>query len=79
MNRAPTSASFSLRFQICHVVVLVAEPLRFAQADAVDDAGVVQLVGDDGVFRSEQRFKQPAVGIKAGAVKNRVLGAEESR
>ena len=30
-----------LRFEICHVVVLVTKPLRFAQPDAVNDAGVI--------------------------------------
>jgi len=31
----------------------VAEPLRLAQADAVDDAGVVQLVAEDRVLLAE--------------------------
>ena len=75
-NRAP-AASLSLRLQVGHVVVLVAEPLGLAEPDAVDDAGVVQLVGDDGVFRAQQRLEQAAVGVEAGGVEDRVLGAEE--
>ena len=75
-KRAPLAA-FSLRLQVGHVVVLVAEALRLAEADAVDDAGVVQLVGDDRVLRAEQRFEQPAVGVEARAVEDRVVGAEE--
>ena len=78
MRRAP-AASLSLRLEIVHVAVLVAEALRLAQADAVDDGGVVELVGDDGVFVVEQRLEQAAVGVEAGAVEDRVLGAEETR
>ena len=46
-----------LRFQIGHVVVLVTKPLRFAEADAVDDGGVIQFIADHGVFFGEQRFE----------------------
>ena len=46
-----------LRFQICHIVVLVAKPLRFAEADAVDDAGVIQFITDHRVLFAEQRFE----------------------
>ena len=66
LKRAPAaSASCSLRLQIGHVVVAVAEALRLAQADAVDDAGVVQLVADDRVLLAEQRLEQAAVGVEA--------------
>ena len=46
-----------LRFQICHVAVLIAKPLRFAEADAVDDAGVIQFIADHRVVFGEQRFE----------------------
>ena len=67
------------RFELVHVVVRVAEALRFAQADAVDDAGVVQRVADDRVLFVEQRLEQAAVRVEARRVEDRVLGAEEAR
>ena len=66
-----------LGIEVGHVVVQVAEPLGFAQADAVNDAGVVQLIGNDRVLRPEQRLEQAAVGVEAGGVKDGVFGAEE--
>ena len=46
-----------LRFEIRHIVVLVTEALRFAEANAVNDAGVIQLVTDHRVLIAEQSFK----------------------
>jgi glycine C-acetyltransferase len=51
--------------QVGHVVVLVAQPRGLAESHAVDDRGVVQLVGDDGILRTQDRLKQPAVGVPA--------------
>src|SRR5258708_5600811 len=42
-------AEFDL--EILHVVVAVAEPLGFAKPDPVDDAGVVEFVRDNRIFR----------------------------
>ena len=70
---------FQLRFQVGHVVVLVAGALRFAETDAVDDRSVIQFVADDGVFRTEQGFEQTAVGIERARIKDRVFRAEEFR
>ncbi len=64
-------------FKIAHVSVAIAETLRFRQANAVDDAGVVQLIRDDGVICSEQRLEQASVCIKARAVEDRVFRAEK--
>ena len=36
-------------------------------------------VGDDRVLRAEERLEQAAVGVEAGAIEDRVLGAEEAR
>src|SRR5207248_857438 len=47
-------------------------------ADAVDDAGMVQLVAEDGVFFAEQRLKQAAVGVEAARVEDGVVLAEEA-
>ena len=38
---------------------------------------MIQFVGDDGIPFTEQRFEQIAVGIKARAVEDRVLGAQK--
>ena len=70
---------FQAGFQLNHVVVGVAETLRFAQAYTVDDGGVVQGVGDNRVFCTEQGLKQTAVGVEAGGVQNRVFHSEEVR
>ena len=67
------------RFEVCHVLVGVPVALRFAEADAVNDGGVVQGVGDDGILRPEQGLKDPAVGVEAAGEKDGVLGTEEPR
>ena len=64
-------------FEVGHVVVAVAKALRLAQADAVDDAGVIQFVADDGVLFAEQRFEHAAVGIEAARIEDAVVGSEE--
>lgn len=37
---------------------------------------MVQRVGDDGVLLTENRFEDASVGVEAGGVEDRVLGAE---
>ena len=49
---ARTLGGVQLRLEIGHVGVLVAKALCFAEAHTVNDAGVIQLVGDDRVFRA---------------------------
>jgi len=56
-SEARISRRAELRLQICHVVVFVAKPLRFAEADAVDDAGVIQFIADHRILLAEQRFE----------------------
>ena len=51
--------------------------LGLAQADAIDDGGMVQGIGDNRILGAEQGLEQAAVGVEAGGVENRVLGAEE--
>ena len=58
-----------------HVVVGIAEAFRLGEPHAVDDRGVVQRVGNDRVLLGKQRLEQAAIGIEAGAVKDRVLHA----
>jgi hypothetical protein len=52
--------------------------LGLAEADAVDDGGVVQGVGDDGVLLAEDRLEQAAVSVPAGTVKDRIVLAEKA-
>ena len=53
-----------LRFQIGHVVVFVAKPLRFAEPDAVDDAGVIQFIADHRVFSLSSVSNNPPLASK---------------
>jgi hypothetical protein len=49
-----------------HVVVGVALALRLAQANAVDDARMIERVRDHRVALIEQRLEQAAIGVEAG-------------
>ena len=66
-----------LRIKVGHVAVAIAEALRLAEPDAVNDGRVIQLIGNDRVLRAEQRLEKPAIRIEAGAVENRVLRPEK--
>ncbi len=66
-----------LALEILEVVVGVAVAPRLAEADAVDDRGVVQRVGDHRVLLAEDGLEQAAVGVEARGIQDRVLGAEE--
>src|SRR3546814_20799304 len=59
------------------VAVRVAVAPGLAQPHAVDDRGVVERVGDDGIVLAQQRLEQAAVGVEAGGVEDRVALAEE--
>ena len=63
-------------FEVGHVSVCIAVTLSLAEAHAVDDAGMVERVGDDGVLCGEERFEHAAVGIKASGIENGVLSVE---
>ena len=64
------------RFELVHVGIGVAVAARLAQPDAVDDRGVVQRVGDDGVLSVEQRLEDAAVGVEARGEQDCVVLAE---
>ncbi len=66
-----------LFLQVRHVGIGIAIALCLAQAHAVDDAGVVQGIADDGILVGEQRLEHTAVGIEAGGIKNGVVGMEK--
>ena len=65
-----------LGFEVVHVAIGEAEALRLGEPDAVDDRGVVQGIGDDGVLLAEQRLEDRAIGIEAGGEQDRVIHAE---
>ncbi|MPN55836.1 hypothetical protein SDC9_203520 [bioreactor metagenome] len=62
-----------------HVIVFIAIPRGFAEAHAVDDARVVELVRNHRVRIGQERFKQTAVRVEAGAIENRILHAQKTR
>ena len=62
--------------QFGHVGIGVTVAHGLAQTHAVDDRGVVECVGDDGVLLGEERLEHAAVGVEAGGVEDRVLRAE---
>src|SRR5438309_2881438 len=66
-----------LNLEVFHVVVEIAKALRFREANAIDDAGMIQFVRDDHIFCAQQSFEQTAIRIETGAVKDRVLSAEK--
>ena len=65
--------------QIGHVVVLVAIAPGLAKPHAVNDAGMVERVGDDRILGAQQRLKQAAVGVEAGRIEDRVVHAQKLR
>ena len=74
---AGAGGGFELGLEVVHIAVAVAEAGGLREADAVDDAGVVELVGDDGVFGVEDGLEEASVGVEAGAVEDGFFGAEE--
>ncbi len=58
--------------------MFITEPLRFAEPYAINDRGMVQLVGYYGVLLVEQWFKNPTVRVESGNIKNCVFRSEKS-
>ena len=59
-----------------HVAVGIAIAPRLAQADAVDQAGVVEAVGNNRVVLAQQRFEHPTIGVEGGGEQDRIFLAE---
>ncbi|CGW89196.1 Uncharacterised protein [Salmonella enterica subsp. enterica serovar Typhi] len=78
MTRAGFTRLFQPSFQLYHIVVGIAIALRFTQTHAVNDRRVVQRVGNNSVFRAQQRLKQAAVSVETGGIQNRIFHAEEA-
>ena len=51
----------------------------FAEADPVDDGGVVEFVRENGVFRRGQHLEETRIRVEARRVQNRVFLPVESR
>jgi len=66
-----------LSSQVLHIAVCVAVAARFAQANPIDNACVVEYVADNGVVWSEQGLEQPAIGIETRWVQYRVFSAKK--
>ena len=64
---------FQLGFEVRHVAIGVAIARRLAEADAVNDRGMVQGIGNDGVLLAEERFEHAAIGIKTGGIEDGIF------
>jgi len=62
-----------------HVIVAIPVTLRLAEPDPVDDAGMVQLVRNNGIIRPQKCFKQACIRIETGCVENGVVHSQELR
>lgn len=62
-----------LLLEVGHVQVLEASLLRLAEADTVDDGGVVEGVTDDRVLGPEDSLEEARVGIEAAGEEDGVL------
>ena len=72
-------SSLELHFEVGHVVVGIAISLGLAEADPVNNRGVVEAVADDGVLLAEKGLKKSAVGVESGRVQNSVFGVQKLR
>jgi hypothetical protein len=75
---ARAGGSHELRLEVRHVAMAVAVARRLAQADAVDDGGVVQLVADHGILPVEQGLEQAGVGVEAGGIQDGVIRLQKA-
>ena len=77
--RAAVLRILQVLFELGEIAIRVTQAPRFAEPDAVDDAGVIERIRDDGVLFTEHGFEQSAVGIPARRIQDGVFGAEEAR
>lgn len=70
-------AALELLLKIGHVHVQVSQSLSLAETNTIDDGGVVELIGDDGVLGVEEALEETSVGIEARGVEDAVLEAVE--
>ena len=68
-----------LTFKVFHVGIGIAIALGFAEANAVDDGGVIERVADDGILSGEEWFEHAAVGVEASGIEDGIVRFEEAR
>ena len=80
-NQACSSAFCFMQFclKIVQVPIGVAQSLGLAQANAIDDRGVIERIGEHRVFFRQQGFKKPPIRIETRGVENCVIHAEKCR
>ena len=54
------------------------ESPSLAQPDPIDHRGMVELVTDDRIIGTEQRFKQSTIRIVTGRVQDCIVGLQEA-
>jgi hypothetical protein len=80
MEKTPlVRVELELLLEVLHVGVLDRVVHGAAEADAVDERGVDEAVGDDDVVLGQDGLEDAGVGVHAGGEEERVLGAEEGR
>ena len=62
--------------QVFHIGICVAVAYGFAETHTVNDGGVVERIGYDGVFRSEKGLEYTSVCIEAACIENGVIRME---
>ena len=70
---------FQHLFEHIHVQVLVAQSACFAKSYAVDDACVVEFVGDNGIIGCETGFKEASIWIEATRIQDGIINLMEFR
>ena len=65
--------------ELGQVAIGVTQPASLAQPDTVDDAGVIERIGNDRILIAEHGLEQSAVGVPARGIQDGVFGAEKSR
>ena len=60
-------------FQVGHVHVVVTGSFGFAEADAVDDGGVIEGIADNYVFGTQDGLEETSVGIETAGEQDGVL------
>src|SRR5207237_9297975 len=56
----------------------IAKALGLAQTNAVDDAGVIKFVAENGVLLAQERFEQAAIGVETARIEDSIFLAEKT-
>ena len=66
-----------LFFEICNISVFISVTLGFAKTDAINNRSMIQRIRNNCILFSKKWFKNSAICIKAGCIKNSIFCAEE--